>query len=217
MAKPAHTRVVFEGVTGTVAAPIERWAFGVNFPREALDEDGNQTVDDALAASVKQAYADNIASLMKPDTILTQVKVIRVGADGKVEHRADGSYAQGVWIGSVVGTLAGGPEMPLQTALCVSLKTLRSGATGKGRFFLPFPGYSLQTDKRLSSVNANAVSIVATEFLNDLAVVMTYAPQVVSSKGYMSEVVATRVGRAPDTMRSRREDLVEGYIDLPLA
>ena len=217
MPKPAHTRVVFEGVIGSVAAPIEHWAFGVNFPVDVLPADGTQTVDDAVAASLKDAYSANINPLMPPDTILTGVKVSRVGADGHVEHRADGSYVQGGWIGSVVGTMAGSPDYPLQTALCVSLTTLRPGSTGKGRFFLPFPGYTLADDKRLTSVNTNAVATMTKDFLNALATVTTFPPQVVSSKGYMTEVTGLRVGRAPDTMRSRREDLVEGYIDLPLA
>lgn len=216
MPKPAHCRVTFEGLVGTVAAPVEHWAFGVNFPREALDADGNDTVDNALAATLKGVWDSTLKAITPGDNFLTQVKVSRIGADGHVEKRADSSYAQGVWVGSSVGG-AGTVVVPLQTALVVSLTTARSGSTGKGRIFLPFPGMVLQVaDKRLSAADTTTVAQTAKAFLNGLATPMTFAPQVVSSKGYMSQVTGVRVGRTPDTMRSRRSDSPEAYVTLPL-
>lgn len=217
MAKPPHTRCTFEGIVGTVAAPLERWSFSVNFPYDVAWEESNETVDDLIAAGARDAYDGTISALACQDVFLTQVKVSNVGADGKVKKRADGSYQQGEWEGSVQG-VQGAQPMPLQTALCVSLTTMRSGATGKGRFFLPWPGYVIQAaDKRLTAAAAQALAENARDFLNALAAVFVDPPQVVSSKGYMSEVVGVRVGRVPDTMRSRREDLPEGYVAVPLA
>lgn len=217
MSKPAHSRVVFEGVTGTVAAPVERWAFGINFPADAIPTDGTALVDDAVASELAGAYDTHIASQMGSDVILTKVKCSHVGANGHVALRADGSYVQGEWEGSKVGDLP--PlAMPLQTALVVSLTTNRAGPTGKGRFFLPWPGYGISVStKRLESVDAAFLAGQAKSFLNALAGITTFPPQVVSSKGYMTPVTGIRVGRVPDTMRSRREDAPEGYVDLPLA
>lgn len=217
MAKPAHSRIVFDGVIGTVAAPLERWAFGINFPHDALSAGSNQVTDDALASDAMGAWSARMTQASCTDVVLSQVKVSRIDAAGLVEHRADGSYVQGVWTGSVAGQNA--PRaVPLQTALCVSLETSRSGPTGKGRFFLPWPSYDLQADKRLAVGDVeDLLEFCVVPFLNDLATLMTFAPQVVSSKGYMSAVTGVRIGRAPDTLRSRREDSPEGYISAPLA
>lgn len=215
--KPAHCRVVFEGVTGSVTGPLEHWSFGINFPHDVLPADGTQLVDDGVAAALKEVYSTNIAPIMMTDRILTLVKVSRVGADGHVEKRADGSYIQGEWQGTSygAGTTVG---LPLQTALVVSLETARAGATGRGRFFLPFPAKAIdQWNKRLSPEDAADVAARAKAFLNGLAQVTTYGPVVASSKGYLTPVTGVRVGRVPDTMRSRREDLPEGYVHLPLA
>lgn len=217
MAKPAHVRVTFAGLVGTVAAPVEHWAFGVNFPRESLDADGNDAVDNALAANCKGSWDAALKPYTPGDNFLTEVKVSRIGGDGHVEKRADGSYAQGVWVGSSVGA-AGTITLPLSTALVCSLTTARSGPTGKGRMFLPFPGMVLQVaDKRLSAADAATMAGAGRQFLNALGVLMTFPAQVVSSKGYMSPVTGVRIGRVPDTLRSRRRSSPEAYVALPLA
>lgn len=217
MPKPAHTRCTFEGVIGSVAAPLERWSFNVNFPADGSFGDGPQALDDLIAAGARDAYAERVQYVMGADVVLTQVKVASVLETGKVAKRADGSYAQGVWVGSLGGSLDA-QAMPLNVALCVSLKTLRAGATGKGRFFLPWPGLGVSSaDKRLTAANAQFVGEKTRDFLNTLAGVMVNQPQVVSSKGYMSEVIGIKIGRVPDTMRSRRDDLPEGYVTVPLA
>lgn len=216
MPKPAHTRAVFEGVVGSVAAPLERWSFSVNFPADALPADGSDIVADGVAEDAFAAFNDHLGGEFPSDVHLTTVKVSHVNADGHVAVRADGSYVQGEWNGDSTHNWPP-TAMPLQTALCISLVTAHAGPTGKGRFFLPWVRYSPATDtKRLATGDATTVANAVVAFLNQLATVLTFAPQVVSSKGYMSEVTGIRVGRAPDTMRSRREDLPEGYIVLPL-
>jgi hypothetical protein len=211
MAKPAHTRVTFSGVVGSVSAPIERWSFNINFPADALPSDGTDTVADAVASSLAADYASTLKVGMPDDVVLTEVRAAHVLADGHVATRADGSYVQGVWTGSHVGWGAK-QAVPLQTALCISLVTGRPGPTGKGRYFSPWPDIPIDSTTQL--VNETAINDKANQhaaFLNALATTMTFAPQVVSSKGYMTEVIGVRVGRAPDTMRSRREDVPEGY------
>lgn len=215
--KPAHVRVVFSGLVGTVAAPVEHWAFGVNFPHDAISPANDDVVDDALAGTLKGVWDGALKPYTPGDNFLTSVKVSRVGDDGHVEKRPDGSYLQGEWVGSSVGA-AGTITMPLSTALVVSLTTARSGPTGKGRIFLPFPGMVLQVaDKRLSAADATTMAGAAKQFINNLATVMTFPAQVVSSKGYMSAVTGVRVGRVPDTLRSRRRSSPEAYVSLPLA
>lgn len=217
MTKPAHTRVVFSGIVGSTAAPLDEWAFGINFPADAEPITGTQAVSDGVASACADQYVGTLGLKMCSDQILTEVKVSHVGADGKIALRADGSYAQGIWQGSHAGGNAA-QALPLQTALCIGLTTARSGATGKGRFFLPFPSVPISTTtKTISHADADTLAATARDFLNYVGMQMTFQPQVVSSKGYMTEVTGVRVGRVPDTMRSRRDDLPEGYSVLPLA
>jgi hypothetical protein len=217
MAKPEHTRVTFEGITGQIATPVEHWAIGVNFPADALPIDGNQIVDDLVAANAAGAWYNNLRLKMPSDVWCLKVKVARIGADGHMRRRADGSYVQGLTDVTQPGTQAQ-QGIPLQTALVASLKTLRPGPTGKGRIFLPFPAKPIDVNaKTISFGDAQDIANTTKAFLNALAGVMTFAPQVVSSKGYMTPVTGVRVGRVPDTMRSRRSDVIEGYAEVPLA
>src|SRR5687768_6064565 len=148
MPKPAHTRVTLSGVVGTVAAPVERWSCSLGFPAAALPAATSDSAADTIAASVGSAW-NAMLDVMPQDVILTETRVAAIGADGLTLTRADGTYVQGIDNTPWVGTLAKQP-MPLQTALCVSLNSTRPGATGKGRFFLPWPAISLDsTDKRI--------------------------------------------------------------------
>lgn len=217
MPKPAHSKVTFEGVIGSSIAPLERWSFSIGFPADAIPVDGSQVVDDAVAHECAAAYNTNVRPQMPSDVVLTTTKVAHILGTGHYALRGDGSYVQGTWTEDIAGP---NPplQVPLQTALCVSLMTNRAGPTGKGRFFLPWPAHNIDAaTKRLTEANAGDVAGLAAGLLDDLATIFTFAPQVVSSKGYMSEVISVRVGRAPDTMRSRREDLPEGYVTAPLA
>lgn len=217
MPKPAHTRVTFEGVIGDPGTPLEHWSFNLNFPADALGSEGNDVVDNAIAAELAGAYENAWSTSMPLDTVLTVVKVGAVMANGHLALRGDGSYVQGRWEGSVEGATTVQP-MPLQTACCISLVTLRSGPTGKGRFYIPWPAQMPEAaTKRWPAATALGYANVAKGFLNAVGEIMTFPPHVVSSKGYTTPVTAVRVGRVPDTLRSRREDLQEDYQQVPLA
>lgn len=216
MPKPAHTRVTFSGVVGTAAAPVERWSINLNFPAAALPEASTDAAADTIANNVSGWWAQ-LQDVLPTDVILTEVRVAAIGADGLTLVRGDGTYVQGIASVSLAGAMAKQP-MPLQTALCVSLNTTRTGPTGKGRFFLPWPALSLDsTTKILPEAQVTDFIDDVVSFLNGVQNVLGQQLQVVSSKGYMSEVTSIRIGRAPDTMRSRREDVPEGYITAPLA
>lgn len=217
MPKPTHTRVTISGVIGTAAAPVEHFSFNLNFPAAALAADATDAAADAKATAVRGALATTWPGQFGSDVIITEVRVAAVKADGHVNTRADGSYVQGINTTVVEGTQAKQP-VPLQQALCVSLVTGRPGPTGKGRFFLPWPAISLDADdKRIPTVQVGYVMTTCTDFLQGIQTALGQQLQVVSSKGYMSEVTGLRIGRVPDTMRSRREDAAEGYITGPLA
>lgn len=213
MAKPDHTRVTWEGHTGASATSIiESWSFSLNAPDDAAISAASDAVLNAKAEAFYDAYVNALKDVMPSNRYLTKVTVASLDGLGKYRLRGDGSYIKGVHEGDANGDLAAS-GMPLQIALCVSLRTSRSGPTGKGRFFLPWPGLSLSTDDLLvpeSQITGIVDDIAA--FLGAVNDVPGFNLAVVSSKGYSSDVTAIAVGRAPDTMRSRREDLPEGYI-----
>lgn len=211
--KPAHTRITFSGhVGGSSTSITERWSFSLNSADAVAISGATEAELDAIAAGANAAYHGSLNNGMPSNCFLTSVKVASIDALGQYRQRGDGSYVLGE-----DNTIRTGVEaasgMPLQVALCVSLTTARSGPTGKGRFFLPWPALSLDTTTRLIPTNQMTDVVSRTKtFLGALNDLTGINLAVVSSKGYASDVTGFRIGRAPDTMRSRREDLIESYV-----
>lgn len=216
MPTPAHTRVTVSGVFGGVGSAIEEWSWNLRFgPMQATTVAADQAVADQLASN----YNTNLSTLFSSLIVRTRIRVANVAADGHVGRDVDGSYHQADNVTTSPGNAVQGTTgpMPLQVALACSLVTARPDATGKGRFFLPWPDkYALAGDFRLSTSQQTAIMGQVRTFLNS-AVTSVGAPLVVaSSKGYLSNVTAVRLGRLPDTQRSRRARAVEGYASLAL-
>lgn len=215
---PAHTRVTWSGVIGTATAPIEQWSFSLNLRPDPLLDGFSDAQIDGIANGARTCWQTALAPQFDPSIVLTESRVAVVLATGKVKKRADFTFLQGINLVPVVGSKALAVVMPPQIALVVSLTTARPGKTGRGRFFLPFPAYGLNpADRRLDASAATSVMDAAAAFIN-AANLLTAGPVVVaSSKGYLSDVIGLRVGRAADTLRSRRRDVLEGYSSRSLA
>jgi murein DD-endopeptidase MepM/ murein hydrolase activator NlpD len=199
--------LTFSGVFGAVATPVEAWSFSIKLePREnALDNAGK-------AAAGRAAYQARYSAIMHPNTSLTRVRFSKHAAGGLVEKGADGAYAQA---DDEIGSAGTGPSstlFPLQSALCISLNTNRPGARGKGRFFLPMPAMTLGPDYRLTEFGQTQVANASQAFLADIAA-QVGDPVIASSFGFRSLVTSLRVGRVVDTLRSRRRDLDESYLE----
>lgn len=208
MARPEHTVITYTGSVRNGAAILERWQWSVRTPRHS-----NNTP--ALLATTATAWAGFYSTHLRPKfaprTVCEKVRVAHVGLDGLVQKDPDGAYLQGDAVGDMPGTGAGsGQFYPLQTALVASLTTARSGPTGKGRIFLPWPDtLAIQQNCQLLPADALAMANAVKGFLN--AAAASAQVHVVSSKGYTSRVTGVRVGVAPDTQRSRRGDVPETY------
>jgi hypothetical protein len=142
---------------------------------------------------------------------LREVKVARIGTDGK--YRGDPKAAAVDVPGG-----AGAPVLlyPPQISLAVSLATAKRGKSGRGRFYLPCPQTSMGPDGRISQNIQTAVAGSVRTWINDLNNWPGFdggTPKVTiaSSLGQNHDVTGVRVGRVLDTVRSRREDLVETY------
>lgn len=151
-------------------------------------------------------------TLVSQYAVLEEVKFARIGADGK--------YLEDPVIVNVVDAPGGSGSLsvvPPQTALAISLTTDRRGATGRGRFFLPMPHLTLDPQTMLAS-EAQVLGIrgQAVNLINNLENapgidVLNLRVVVASSKGYNTPVSGVRVGRAIDTIRSRRRGLLESH------
>lgn len=147
--------------------------------------------------------------------VLTHVKVARINALGKYDDMDPLIFDIADQPGAnTLGTQA--QTLP-QAALAVSLVTARRGPTGKGRFYLPCPVVLIETsDLRLTAGQATAFATAAAGLITNLnnapgIDVTEMAVCVASTKGYNTPVTGVRVGRVVDTIRSRRNRLVENH------
>lgn len=197
---------------GTLYA-LEDFSFGVNMTAVGVDSaaflDGN--VDD-LAADVSAFFA-RPATGIRSSAVLTEVKLASIGADGK--YTRDPAIRDV----NVPGAGAGNGLYPPQISLAVSLVTGQRGPRGKGRFYLPLPSVPLFDAGRMALPAVQAVRDSCKTFLDALnnspgTDLQDRRVCVASSFGENYEVTGVRVGRALDTIRSRREKLDEAYTEV---
>jgi hypothetical protein len=211
MPRPAHILTTFSGIFGAEGSAYEEWSFGLRSTGSVA-----AGAHSAAAIAASGAYRDNIVGIMPANVALTKVRVASVGTDGKVATTAGGAYLQADYVLTRAGS---GPEinMPTHVACVASLKTVRADATGKGRIFLPWPAFTPGMDRLLSESNAATVAAAVKGLLQQLNGISGFGVvAVMSSKGYASNVTAVRVGRVPDTQRSRRNRRPEGYAESAL-
>jgi hypothetical protein len=133
----------------------------------------------------------------------------------------DGRYMDAVAVETVLGTPIVGAvasNQPAQVSAAITLQTaIARGRGSKGRFYLPMPSQmsSLGTDGRITVAQAlqmaEACAYLIREINSEYA--GTAAVGVASNAGAGIHAAATevRVGRVPDTIRSRRSSLAEDY------
>jgi hypothetical protein len=219
-----HHRITFSGAISSASAPLEIFAWNLRCSNDPTNS--TPAALTAQAASLVADYNTHLAPMFSNVQILTGIRVASIDADGRVVKTSGGAYVQGDWSGTAVGggARASGGQMPLSTALCVSLVTARAGAAGKGRFFLPWPEkYALGGDYRLSQADTTAIATSAKNFIAAVNTRLGNAVTVVgatSSKtgkpATLSTVTGVKVGRVPDTMRSRRSQMIEGFVQASL-
>jgi hypothetical protein len=193
------------------SSPVEEWQFSLRSEPSTITD---EAALEALATAVRACFVTNLRPIMAPSIFCDKVTVVQVGADGLWKKRSDGSYLKGEVGSPFGGTGASGPVMPAQTALCVSLLTPRSGPRGKGRFYAPWPGSDSLTSARI--INGPTLDTWAdafAEFVRDLNLALGTVGvySTIGNPGVVSPVTAIKLGAAPDTQRSRRGRVPEGY------
>lgn len=215
-----HIRMSMIGRLGGTSD--ERFSYSVNLGRTdgtpflGSGVEGQTFFDDCAAGAA--AFHSRPATGISTAAVLEDVKFAFIGADGK--------YTRDPYVKAIANVTggSGGDLHPPQVALAVSLTTARRGPTGKGRFFLPMPTAIVGRDDLLITVlKREEITVSCQTFLNGLANqpgvdVVDVGVTVISSKGYASIVTGVRVGRALDTIRSRRTSLPEDKtLPLPVA
>lgn len=153
---------------------------------------------------------------------LTSLKVNLIGTDGKYVLDTTNEH---VYTTPIAGGFSG--NFIPQAAVVASVRTASErGLASKGRFYLPpteaFAGAALGTDLRMSAANCTSLATNVADLvdkLNDAFAAGASGDEGVMRLGNVSNVrtgaqkVATgiAVGRVVDTIRSRRNKLVEDH------
>jgi hypothetical protein len=207
------------GVFQALSSPVvERFSFRLNLSDPSANSNANfsQGACDDMAADTAAFFG--AGALAIPSVwVLKEVKLARIGPLGKYLEAPKFTV-----LDKRGGGTAAVAQAP-QVALAITLDSERRGPTGRGRFYLPAPQFGI--NPQFGGIDASNITIVSDAVkvylnnINNAAGVDGFASKVTvaSSKGYNSDVTKIRVGRAFDTIRSRRTDLTENYgVAVPL-
>lgn len=210
---PPHIRLTWRGHFMNGDAPVEEWDYSLKTTQPATPLDAATLL--ARAQKMVDIWVHTIALSQEAQVRLYECIYAVTDGAGKVQRFPDGSYVQGKTATNLQGQSSLPTLMPLQTALCISLGSGRPGATGRGRFFLPWQNHAvIGPDFRLTIQAVTDVANNASAFVNQVNA-MGERCVVNSSKGYNSTVTSVKIGRVLDTMRSRREKVPEAYFQAP--
>lgn len=141
---------------------------------------------------------------------LKWIKLNPIGTDGKYMTLQTVRHD---YVTPISGS--GGSGVFPQIALAVSLMTpFARGRAHAGRFYLPAPDLVASTGGLIGTSDAGIVAGQATTFLNALNSALSgFRVGIVSNldDGVEREVTHVRVGQVADTIRSRRNKLLETY------
>lgn len=205
MVMVAHTKVRLEGTIGPVSTPFETFSTGFT-----IHHDGDvltQAQHDAIVARVSTFWA-NAGANIGDQGVLRSVKSTHVQADGLAD------VAPMLTNVTVAGQGAVGPIYPPQVAQAVTFRGPAAVHRVFGRMYLPCPTSPVLADGLVADAEAlqtaNTVRTMLAGINTDLG---AGAYVGIASKYGAVRVQTVRVGKALDTIRSRRRDLPEAYIE----
>lgn len=223
MVVPQHIRIRVGGTLYNDAS----WSIGVNFARpglfggvglgEPLVQDSLEGIRDAVRAlNDGNIFPGALRTPLSTSGAIKSIRVSRIGTDGK-------EVAVALQEGFVVlGT--GEPMHSAQTAIALSLRTGRPGASYRGRVYLPGLRMPLSAG-RIDGGNRTTLVEGFAQWLRDVAGslpggildLVELDPVVVSSvKEVATPVTTVAVGDRLDTQRRRAEGQDEAYSVAPV-
>jgi hypothetical protein len=189
---------------------VEQWSFslalqdgaGVLSTQVALENAGGRCI------LLLGQYANT-------QTRLASVTLAAIAEGGKYARNADGTFLLNKTVTVEGASATNGVTYPPQVSLVTTLDTGVPGASGRGRIHLPGPRFTLASF-RITENDALATAAAVKDFITAVETDLAAQVSVASSTGPVRAVTALRVGRVLDTMRSRREDVLEAYVGVAL-
>lgn len=213
---PVPTHFKFS-VRGVFLNTDETWSYGFHVNRKLIGG-ADATLSDVHESQISDVLESyHASSAFSAGCKLTEWRCYQIGTDGNME--SPDSVKVHVYDTAINGTGAAN-KYPPQIALVITFVANSKGPGHFGRCYLPGPAASISTDWRLSDANADlagqgfATMIDALTHEVDLPGTPAQARLVnVSSSGgsagTIQDVHHLEVGRALDTMRSRRKGVLE--------
>lgn len=218
MTVPVHARCVWRG---TFANSEEIWSFHTKFGTtfEGAPDVG---YDDIRMDDIGAAFATFInGPHISVSVVAEDIRVYLIGTDGRMT--GNGPVMHTFAPGAVKGS-GQAYAYPPQVSLAISTVATDRGPAKRGRFYLPGPSRSLETDGRLGAANVGDFLTRVTTLLKDTsdcfdalglrsvgAVNISPGPAG-SSTGTQQVIDHLEVGRAYDTIRTRRNALLEEHV-----
>lgn len=203
--------------SGSLHNGAEQFSFSFAFVKRTPAS--TPTVPDTVPAAVVTAFNAfwGTTGVVSNAAVLRLIKLNEIGTDGRYVGDDTVEY-------EYTGTPPAGPtnpEMPPQVSLAVSLRTdAARGRAHAGRFYIPSPGTSIQPSTGTIGVAAQTTVANASKALLEACngALVGWRVGVVSKIGAGAERPVTHiaVGAALDTIRSRRTDLNESYLERPI-
>lgn len=219
-----HGKIVLNGAFGAAGQPeVEQWSCSMSYDVVGPDVGAMPAT---LPEATLQAISDAWASFFTNNTFASFPSNVSFTGTSYYRAQADGTATGGVWQRHFRQTAARGVQAtfnPLQIAQCISLDAGGPRGGRFGRFYLPPISAGVSADGRwLASISGP----LATQVTTALAAVNAALSDAVEGdvelvvasgrgSGENRPVRAVRVGRVPDTVRSRRASLLEEYTVTP--
>lgn len=223
MTVPTHFRFSFRGVFTNTP---EIWNFGCHFRRDVAaspDLELTSIHQDQVTAAFVTLCQGGGAS-MSSGIHATDWRAYKIGTDGKMQGNP-----LVVDVHNEAGSGGAAVRYPPQIALVVTLVSLNRGPARFGRMYLPGPAEGMSPDHRLSIQAASDYAEQVTQFLKSISNAIDVPNEPISvagcnvsdrpsGSGTLQEIDHVEVGRVLDTLRTRRDQLLEerhvhGHID----
>lgn len=216
MTTPKHNRFVVRGIFGTTD---EIWSYSLKFTSvvtagsDVLPQDWNAS---AVTAAVNAFHS---SSMFHTGCKVVGWRGYQIGADGNTTDDGN-NLKRNDYATPVAGT--GSNIHPPQIALVVSTIGASRGPAQFGRAYMP--GISQSVDANTQTISPGAALSLGGQFKTLVEALKNamYPVTVVGESlinvssigtGHTQDVKTYRVGRVFDTMRSRRNKLLEDYQD----
>jgi hypothetical protein len=206
MPVPAHVAVRANGSLGGPLSGIEIFSYGFSLRQVPAEiSDANRA---SIAELVRVHFAD-VKSGVTAMGYLDDVTFANIGANGaqigdtvRIVKQAQGAF--------------NGALHPAQISARVSLGDGQRGRSHRGGWYMPYTGWALSTLGNSQASDANNLLTSTLALIRGINAVFgaagTVSPSVViAGQAGLMPVTTVRVGNVLDTIRTRRNSLVETY------